>query len=147
MSNMTENATTATFPDLRGMRILVVEDDPDTAELIVMALRQCYATVSVASLVKDARVLLAEMKPQVVVCDLALPGEDGIAFAAWVRRQPRDSGGNVAMVAYTAYDTYFRQAVAAHGGFAAIVKKPSDPRYLCGVVADVVKGPRRSHSS
>ena len=138
-----ESAAPSTFPDLRGVRILVVEDDPDSAELLVMALRECKATVSVAALVDDARVLLVEMKPQVVVCDLALPGEDGIAFAAWVRRQPRDGGGNVAMVAYTAYDAYFRQAVASHGGFAAIVKKPSDPAYLCGVVADVVKGPRR----
>jgi|RhiMetdeSRZDD1v2_1073273.scaffolds.fasta_scaffold09765_3 CheY-like chemotaxis protein len=140
---MDTTTTAPAFPDLRGVTILVVEDDADTAELIVMALRKCNATVSVVSLVREARALLGELRPHVIVCDLALPGEDGIAFAAWVRREPRDRGGNTAMIAYTAYDTYFRQAVSAHGGFAAIVKKPSDPTYLCRVVADVIKGPAR----
>lgn len=131
------------LPDLRGVVVLVVEDDPDAAELVTMALQMCGATVHAASLVERAKTLLGEARPHAILCDLSLPGEDGIAFAAWVRQQPRELGGNAALIAYTAYDAYFRRAVTPGGGFAAIVKKPSDPSYVCTVVADIVRGPRR----
>jgi CheY-like chemotaxis protein len=132
------------FPDLRPFTILVVEDDPDTADLVTTTFRACGATVHAAHVAQEARTLLGEVRPQAIVCDLSLPGEDGIAFAAWVRAQPTDRGGNAAIIAYTAYDAYFHRAVVPGGGFAAIVKKPSDPGYLCEVVADILRGPRRT---
>jgi CheY-like chemotaxis protein len=134
------------LPDLQGFTILVVEDNPDTAELVVTMLRRCGAMVHAASETRQARAMLAETQPQAVVCDLALPGEDGIAFAAWVRRQAPEAGGSAALIAYTAHDAYFGRAVIPGGGFAAIVKKPSDPSELCRVVADIVKGPRRERT-
>jgi CheY-like chemotaxis protein len=128
------------LPDLQGFTILVVEDDRDTADLVVTTLQACGANVYAAHVTQQARTLLGEVRPQAVVCDLALPGEDGIAFAAWIRQQPHGAGGNTAIIAYTAHDVYYGRAPGA--GFAAIVKKPSDPRQLCDIVADVLKGPR-----
>ena len=135
-----------TLPDLHGFIILVVEDDRDTADLVVTTLQACGARVYAAHLARHARTLLGEVRPQAIVCDLSLPGEDGIGFAAWVRQQPHDAGGNAAIIAYTAHDAYYGRAPG--GGFAAIVKKPSDPRQLCDIVADVLKGPRaRPHAT
>ena len=131
----------ADFPDLHGVKVLVIEDDPDTAELIVEALRISGAGVWAASLAETARALLREVVPDVVVCDLALPKEDGIAFARWLKGQPLASGGRAAVIAYTAYDDYFTRAVSSDSGFTAIVKKPADPRYVCRVIADVVRRP------
>jgi DNA-binding response OmpR family regulator len=131
------------LPSLHGYTIMLVEDNPETAELVTLTLRAAGAVVYAAQRVQHARTMLASIRPHVIVSDLALPEEDGIAFAAWVRAQPVERGGGVAMIAYTAHDAYFHRAVVPGGGFAAIVKKPSDPRYLCDVVADVLRGPRR----
>jgi CheY-like chemotaxis protein len=133
------------LPDLQGVKILVIEDDPDTAELTVTALRASGASVWAAGFADQARTLLSEVVPDVVICDLALPKEDGIAFARWLRGQPLERGGRAAVIAYTAYDGYFTKAVSSDSGFTAIVKKPADPGYVCRVVADVVRPPESPH--
>jgi CheY-like chemotaxis protein len=97
-------------PDLHGARILVLEDDPDASEMIVEALRLCGARVWAAQMVEQARTLVAEVVPQLILCDLALPREDGISFVRWLRTQPLTGGGSAAVVAYTAYDDYFLRA-------------------------------------
>ena len=73
------------LPNLSGIKVLLVEDDPDTVEVTVAALRQCGASVWSATVAEEARPLLAEVVPDVVICDLALPREDGIAFVRWLR--------------------------------------------------------------
>jgi CheY-like chemotaxis protein len=131
---------TEEFPDLHGARILVLEDDPDASELIVEALRLCRARVWAAQMAEQARPLVAEVVPQLILCDLALPREDGISFVRWLRTQPLAAGGSAAVVAYTAYDDYFLRASNADG-FAAIVKKPADPGMVCRTIADLLHPP------
>jgi CheY-like chemotaxis protein len=131
------------LPDLHGFTLLVVEDDVDTADLVVSVLQQCGARVFSAQRASHARQVFNDVRPKLIVCDLALPGEDGLAFTEWVRQQPGDRGRDVPVIAYTAYDTHFRQAMRNRAGFSAIVKKPSEPAALCWAVSDVLKGPRR----
>jgi CheY-like chemotaxis protein len=131
----------ADLPNLSGIKVLVVEDDPDTVEVTVAVLRRCGASVWSATVAEEARPLLAEVVPDVVICDLALPKEDGIAFVRWLRTQPLQSGGSAAVIAYTAYDGHFSRAVQSDSRFTAIVKKPADPGYVCTVVADLVRRP------
>jgi len=59
------------LPDLRRLTILVVEDHPDTADLVTTTLTACGATVHVAHRAEQARTLLGEVRPQAVVCDLS----------------------------------------------------------------------------
>jgi DNA-binding response OmpR family regulator len=132
----------AILPDLRRFTILVVEDDADTADLVTTSLEACGATVYTARRAEQARLLLTEIRPQAIVCDLCLPQEDGVEFARWVRSHASDGGRHAALIAYTAYDAYFRRAVVPGGGFAAVVKKPSDPGHLCAVISDILQGPR-----
>src|SRR6267143_5292387 len=73
--------------DLRGFTILVLEDDPDTLELLRAILSACGARVLLADSIHHARGYLQILRPDLVVSDLALPSEDGLAFLRWLRGQ------------------------------------------------------------
>src|SRR6267142_4164161 len=89
--------------DLRGFTILVLEDDDDTLELLRSILSACGARVLLASTAQHARGYLQTMRPDLIVSDLALPHEDGLAFASWLRRHPHADVARLPVVAVTSY--------------------------------------------
>jgi PAS domain S-box-containing protein len=118
---------------LGGVSVLAVEDDADTRELIASILRHAGAQVAVAASVDEALGALAAASPDVVICDIAMPGRDGYALLHEARRRP-GTGAEIPFVALTAHaqDSERRRSLAE--GFAVHVCKPVEPGELVDVV-------------
>jgi signal transduction histidine kinase/ActR/RegA family two-component response regulator len=124
---------------LTGLRVLVVDDEPDTLEVICSALNSRGAVVRQASSSGEALATLAGWTPDVLISDLAMPGEDGFALINRVRAMGPGRGGDVPAAALTAYvrEEDRRRAIAA--GFQTHIVKPVDPAALAGAVAELAK--------
>ncbi len=121
-------------PDLlKDLRILVVEDEKDTRELLVMALEGCGARVTSAVSVPEALAAFERAAPDVIVSDIGLPGEDGYSFIRKVRA--RNGGGRVPAAAVTAYAGAEDRRRALESGFQTHLAKPVDPSELVATVA------------
>ncbi|HEY9421243.1 MAG TPA: response regulator [Thermoanaerobaculia bacterium] len=124
------------IPDrLTGLRVMIVEDEEDTRELLVTALEQCGAEVAAFATVAAALEAFERGAPDVLLSDLGVPGEDGYSLIRKVRARPSSLGGAVPAAALTAYVRAEdrRQALAA--GFQAHLAKPIDPSDLVATVA------------
>jgi CheY-like chemotaxis protein len=126
--------------DLRGFTIIVLEDDPDTLELLRTILSACGARVLLADSVQHARGYLHTLRPDLIVSDLALPTEDGPAFVRWLRRLPDPDIAWIPVVAVTAF--YEDYPVTRARDFAAYFRKPIAIEAFCRTVADLL-GPAR----
>ena len=116
---------------LRGVRVLVVDDDPDTAELFAAALSACGARVVTTTSAPDALRALAAEAPDVVVTDLAMPGADGYWLVNEIRNLADDRVRTLPVVAVTAYGREHFRSRALAAGFADHLVKPVDPEALC----------------
>src|SRR5439155_7631933 len=126
-------------PSLSGLTILVVEDDPDSRNLLRDVLQSRGATVLEAEEVLTAQQYLRTLKVDLVVTDLALPGRDGVSLLNWLRSQPHDRGGNVPAVAVTAYDK--RYPPGDLSGWAAYFRKPLDLDEVMRTIAAILRPP------
>jgi PAS domain S-box-containing protein len=124
---------------LAGLRVLVVDDEPDSNELISTLFISCGAEVRVAGSAADGLDELIRWRPDVLVSDIGMPGEDGFAFIAKVRAL--DGGlGRLPAVALTAYATPEDRARIVSAGFLVHVVKPFEPEELVAAVANVARG-------
>ena len=124
---------------LDGLKVVVVEDDPDVAEMIAIVLRRHGAEVITASSGEDTLSLLAEYPPDVLVCDIGLPDIDGYALMMRVREMERARGRRaVPSVALTGFATEEERQRAASVGYQIHVSKPVEPDRLVNVIAEVV---------
>jgi diguanylate cyclase len=114
----------AGLPNLKGRTILVVDDDPDALELLHMILESCGAKVQAAATTMHARGYLLTAAPDLIVCDLALPREDGPAFMRSVRSSSNLALARVPAVAVTAFYEDYPPTLALE--FAAYFQKPID---------------------
>ncbi len=124
----------AAEPALDGIRVLLVEDDPDQRELVGRLLRQHGARVTAVASAADARARLASAQPDVVVSDIALPEEDGYALIRDLRNRRGDA---VPAVALTAYARDEDRARATAAGYDMHVSKPADSEVLVRAVASL----------
>lgn len=131
-------------PDLSRVRVLVVEDHPDTNELFCALLRASGALVIGVDSAEKAMEALVPFKPDVLVADIGLPGEDGYALIRRIRGLPPEKGGNVPAMAVTAYGMPDDRARALWKGFQMHVPKPIDPQDLLYRVARLVSPHRKS---
>ncbi len=125
---------------LSGVKVLVVEDDDDTRELIVNALSQRGAEVVSAASALAGFQRFREQRPDVIVSDVGMPGEDGYAFIARLRSLPLDEGGEVPALALTAFAGAEDQRRALAAGYTLHAGKPIDPDALSSLVARLVAG-------
>jgi signal transduction histidine kinase/ActR/RegA family two-component response regulator len=132
------------LPDLRGLRVLVVDDDQDTREVLCQVLAAHHAEVRIAATVREAVAELEAVRPHVLVSDIAMPGEDGYDFIHYVRRRGPENGGAVPALALTAHARKEDQARALAAGFQQHAAKPIDPDELIRAVAGLcgVSAPR-----
>ena len=121
-------------PDLAGVRVMVVDDDRDARELLTATLGYYGADVTAAESAAEALVLLPEVRPDVLLSDIGMSGEDGYSFIRRVRALPADRGGLIPAVAITAYATAGDRAQAMNSGFQLHVPKPFDPIDLARTV-------------
>jgi CheY-like chemotaxis protein len=121
------------------VRVLVVDDDPDFLDLSAMILRRAGAQVRATSSAARAYDVIDSWLPNVVLTDLAMPGEDGFMLASAARAIFSARHAPVSMVAVTAYGTPESRARAARVGFDLYLTKPIDPDDLAAEVAGVIR--------
>jgi CheY-like chemotaxis protein len=127
-------ATSPTGP-LAGARIVVVDDDRDSQELLTALFRSAGAAVGVAGSVTEAMRLIVDQRPGVIVTDVGLPEEDGVELIALVRALRDPALAATPMVALTAYAPSPEETRARGAGFDAYLTKPVEPAELVTAVA------------
>jgi PAS domain S-box-containing protein len=121
------------LPLLTGVVVLIIDDQDYTREVAAATLRKCRATVHVASSVREALELFHAHEPDVVVCDIAMPEEDGYDFVRAVREQ-KAPACNTPVIALTAYSRPQDRILALNAGFNEYLKKPFEPVTLADAV-------------
>ena len=125
--------------DLRGLRLLVVDDDADSGDLLHEVLKSAGAVVSSTRNVESALTHLRSEPYDVVISDLAMPGRDGIDLIAAIRTTRSLRGGKLPAIAVSGYPERY-EAVATSVGFDAFLRKPVNLDALCAVVRDLAEG-------
>ena len=128
-------------PDLAGLRVLVVDDDLDTREVVGEILRAARVEVELASTLPEALEAFSRSRFDVLVSDIAMPGGDGYDLIRRVRALPADRGGATPAVALTAYVGRENRLRARKEGFQRHVAKPIEPGGLISALAEVARRP------
>jgi len=124
-------------PSLEGLRVLVVEDDPDARELIQAILERCGADVTVKASAAEGFDAFTRQRPDVLVSDIEMPQEDGYSLIKRIRALAPDAGGDVPAAAVTAYASAADRVRVLGAGFNIHVAKPVQPAELATVVASL----------
>ncbi|MDF2694765.1 MAG: two-component sensor histidine kinase [Labilithrix sp.] len=139
---VTLNAPFDCPPEIRGMKILIVEDESDTRELLREILTRCGAAVELAASTAEGINALARCRPDLIVSDIGMPQEDGFTFIRRIRTLPEDGPGRVPVVALTAFARTEDRTAALRAGFRAHVPKPIDIGELLAVIASLAPSRR-----
>ena len=123
---------------LAGVRVLLVDDSADQAEMYVAGLSRHGVEVIAAVSVREALERFAEEIPDVVVSDLHLPEQDGYALVRAIRASPPEQGGTVPVIALTGEGRADAYEQAMEAGFSEFCTKPCPPDELAQVLARVV---------
>jgi signal transduction histidine kinase len=128
---------------LDGCRVLVVDDDPDSVELASSILVGAGADVRTCLSAPEALTVLQEWRPDVLVSDIEMSGEDGHSLIRKVRALDRDRGGDTPAVALTAYGRAQDRVRSLTAGYTMHVPKPVDPGELTTIIASLAIRPPR----
>jgi CheY-like chemotaxis protein len=128
-------------PRLDGLRVLLVDDDADSLDLASSILLSAGAEVRTCLTAPDGLVLLREWRPDVLVSDLEMPGEDGLSLIRKVRALGHDQGGDTPAVALTAYGRTQDRMRSLTAGYTMHVPKPVDPGELTTIIASLAVRP------
>ncbi|MFZ5892729.1 MAG: PAS domain S-box protein [Myxococcota bacterium] len=132
-------------PDhIRGLRVLVVDDEEDARRLLALVLEDCGCEITMAGSVEEAMRRFLEAPPDVLLSDIAMPGEDGYDLIRKVRALPRDQGGDVPAAALTAYARAEDRRSMLNAGYSIHLAKPVEPAELVAVVAMLSRFLQRS---
>jgi CheY-like chemotaxis protein len=123
---------------LEGVRVLVVDDDPDACELLEMALHESGADVHAVNSARAALEAIASFRPHVLMSDIGMPEEDGFALIRQVRAREAVEGGHVPAIALTAFASQADREQALALGFEAHLAKPASPRDIVRTAARLV---------
>jgi len=124
-------------PSLQGLRVLVVEDEADTRDMLRAVLEHCEIEVFTAGSASEALESLVRFRPDVLISDLGMPEEDGYSLIAKVRALPAEQGGQIPAAAITAYVRAEDRTKVLLAGFQLHVPKPIEPAELMAVVANL----------
>jgi PAS domain S-box-containing protein len=122
---------------LDGLRVLVVDDEPDARELLAELLEGRGAESFSAESAEEARRALAIAHPHVIISDIAMPEEDGYDFIRSVRGLATQQGGTTPAIALTAHARREDRVRALGAGFTSYVQKPVDVEELVRLVQDL----------
>jgi PAS domain S-box-containing protein len=130
-------AANSTLAELHGVRVLVIDDQDITRELVEGVFRRAHAEVAAASSVREGVAAFDSFAPNIVVCDLAMPEEDGYAFLRAIRALPPPAS-TTPIIALTAFGHPDDRRHALAAGFDEYLKKPIDPGELTATVRRIV---------
>ncbi len=124
---------------LTGIRILLVDDEPDSVNLARRFLEECDADVTVAYSAAEALRELPRVRPDVLISDIGMPGEDGYSLIRRIREAENGNARQLGAIAMTAFARPEDRARALEAGYQAHVTKPVDPGELVRIVAAVAQ--------
>ena len=127
---------------LKGVSVLLVEDDADSREVLGLFLEQSGAEVLSAASAKAAIELLETSSaslPDIIISDLAMPEEDGYSLINRIRELPSNLGGDISAIALSAFATNENKQKAFEAGFQKYSTKPFDPDLLIEEILSLVK--------
>jgi CheY-like chemotaxis protein len=125
-------------PNLAGVRVLVVDDEADTRELISFVLEEYGAKATAVASAREALLALEKFRPDVLVSDIGMPHEDGYSLIRQVRARESKQGKPIPAVALTAYAREEDCKNAIQSGFQRHIPKPVEPNELVVVVGELV---------
>jgi signal transduction histidine kinase/ActR/RegA family two-component response regulator len=125
---------------LDGIRVLIVDDEEDARELLRTTLEGYGATVRIADSAAATIAALETAIPDVLVSDIGMAGEDGLALIKRIRRRTPPLGGLVPAIAVTAYASPTDRLAALAAGFQAHVAKPYEPSEVASLVERLARG-------
>jgi len=134
-SRLAIEETRASTQLLTGLRVLVVDDEPDTRDLLRSVLAERGASVRVAASVAEALAALETELFDVLLSDIGMPVEDGYSLIRKLRARPPELGGNIPAAALTAYAKAEDRTRALSAGYQTHLAKPVDPAEVASVVA------------
>ncbi|MDZ8187120.1 MAG: response regulator [Nostoc sp. ChiSLP02] len=123
---------------LVGLNILVVDDDEDSRFYITTVLEADGASVTAVASAAAALKVLPELQPDILICDIAMPNEDGYTLIRKIRSQQSDIYRKLPAIALTAYGDREYRSTALEAGFQIHVGKPIDPGELVAIVVNLV---------
>lgn len=127
----------ANTPSLSGLKILVVDDEPDARDVISLVLSSAGAEVQLAESAASALELVESWHPDVLVSDIGMPNEDGFILMRKLRALPPERGGNTPAIALTAFARTQDRLNVLSAGYQMHVPKPIEQLELLTVVASV----------
>ena len=133
-----EGAARTRLTPLRGVKLLVVDDDADTRELLSMILQEAGAEVASAGSANDGLAAFERQRPDVLVSDIGMPDGDGYSLIRRVRQLEGESGTRVPAVALTAFARAEDRGEALGSGFQAHLAKPIEPSELTALIARLI---------
>jgi CheY-like chemotaxis protein len=122
---------------LKGIRILVVEDDDDTRELLKILLETQGSVVTATASVQEALSAYDRSRPQVIVADIGMPDYNGYTLIGRVRARDRERGTIVPAIALTAFTTAIDRDTVLSAGFQVHMPKPFEPGSLISVISEL----------
>jgi CheY-like chemotaxis protein len=133
--------TTLERLELRGTRVLVVDDDADNREMLAMILEHSGAVVATADSASEALRVLEKEHSQVLISDIGLPDEDGYSLLRKIRALSKARGGEIPAIALTGYGSQEDRAQANAGGFQAHLTKPVALDEMLAAIVRVLQTP------
>jgi len=128
-------------PNLQGIQVLLVDDDPDTQALIAYLLEQQQISVTPLSSALEALAALERSSFDVLISDIGMPDMDGYTLMRRIRMLPAHRGGNLPAIALTAYASDADQEQALTAGFQKHLAKPLALETLTQAIGELVKFP------
>src|SRR5262244_4042530 len=122
---------------LKGIHVLVVEDDEDTRELLKVLLETQGGAVTVTASVQEALSAYDQTRPHVIVADIGMPDYNGYALIGRVRARDREHGNLVPAIALTAFTTAIDRDTVLSAGFQLHMPKPFEPAHLVSAIASL----------
>ena len=127
----------AKVEDLQGLRVLVIDDEPDARTVLSMVLKRYHADVMLAASAREGLEQLAQFKPDVLISDIGMPIQDGYDLIRQVRRRGAEEGGCVPAIALTAFAREEDRSRVLAAGFQVHAIKPIVPHELVAMVAQL----------
>ena len=138
----TESAAVSSSPtpSLGGLRVMAIDDEADARTLLATILEFHSAEVLVLDNAREFMAQLPAFNPQILICDLSMPGMDGYSLIQQVRNLPPEQGGDIPAIALTAYAREEDKQRTMNSGFQHHIAKPFDLEELVQAVAQLVNG-------
>ncbi len=124
---------------LKGLRVLVVDNNEDSLFLTRFIFEECQAKTKTATSVDNAIQILEDWKPDIVISDIIMPDKDGYALIRFIRDKEAKVSGFVPAVALTSYVCPEVFSTAIDAGFQKVIGKPFEPDELVAVVAQLIR--------